>query len=350
MELHEVISAITPADGQAMTAVKKKWDSIAKPLHGMGLFEDALVKIGGIQRTNLVDIAKKCVAVACADNGVVEEGVTQTGSEVTAIVAGNMTRGDSSVAIMAKCAGADVFVYDVGMLTEAEGVSVRKCASGTKNFAHERAMTREEAEKTILEGVRIVKELKDKGYNLIATGEMGIGNTTTSSAVTSVLLDVDPAIVTGKGAGLSTEGIKHKTEVIRRAIEHHSPDPEDPIDILSCVGGFDIAAMCGMFLGGALYRVTMVVDGLIASVAALLAARLAPAAKDYMLASHSSAEPAAVMILKELSLQAPIMANMALGEGTGAAALMPLLDMTVRIYYDMPTFGGINIEEYKPLQ
>ena len=193
------------------------------------------------------------------------------------------------------------------------------------------------------------KELSEKGYRLVACGEMGIGNTTTSSAVTAALLRVEPETVTGKGAGLSKEGIRHKAQVIRAALQKHHPNPNDPIDVLSAVGGFDIAAMCGLFLGGGIYHVSVIIDGLISSVAALAAMRLCPASAGYMIASHQSAEPAAELILKELGLYAPLRCGMALGEGTGAVALMPLIEMAETVYKNMPTFAGINIEEYKPL-
>lgn len=346
--LYDILKNLEPSSKIEMDRAQKRWNSIAKPLYGMGKLEDYIIKIAGID--GAVDISKRCVAVMCADNGVVAEGVTQTGSEVTAVVAQNIANGDATVANMAKIAGAEVFAFDVGMnTTVGNGVVDKKISNGTKNFAKMPAMTRQEAEKTIEIGIQIVKELKDKGYRLIASGEMGIGNTTTSSAITSVLMDIAPGIVTGKGAGLSKEGVSHKAEVIKKAISLHKPDKNDPIDVLSKVGGYDIAAMCGLFIGGAYYKVPIIVDGLISSVAALLAYRLSPCTKDYMLASHMSAEPAASMILKELGFDAPLVCGMALGEGTGAVSIMPLLDMTVAVFKNMPTFDDTDIEEYKPL-
>lgn len=346
--LNDILQALQSTDKTAMTNAKKRWDSIAKPLYGMGKLEDAIIKIAGIDKA--IEITKKCVAVMCADNGVVAEGVTQTGSEVTAIVAQNIANGAATVANMAKIAGADVFAFDVGMIsTVGNGVIDKKLENGTNNFAKTPAMTRQAAEKMIETGIEIVKELKESGYRLIASGEMGIGNTTTSSAVTAVLMEIDPKEVTGKGAGLSKEGICHKTEVIKAAIRIHKPDKNDPIDVLHKVGGYDLAAMCGLFIGGAYYKVPIIVDGVISSVAALLAYRLSPVTKDYMLASHMSAEPAAAIILQEIGLDAPIMCGMALGEGTGAVSIMPLLDMAVAVYKNMPTFGDADIEEYKPL-
>ena len=251
--LDAALASIAPSDAAAKAEAKRRWDSIAKPLNGMGMLEEYIIKVAGIAGdAGKTDISKKCVAVMCADNGVVEEGVTQTGSEVTAIVAKNIANGHASVANMARLAKADVFAYDVGILTDVEGIRRRKVANGTENFAKTYAMRREQAVAAIENGIDIVRELKADGYNLIASGEMGIGNTTTSSAITAALFGVPATEVTGKGAGLSPEGVRHKAEVIRRAIELHKPDRSDPVDVLSKVGGYDIAAMCGLFLGGAL--------------------------------------------------------------------------------------------------
>lgn len=347
MNLTERLAGICPADTKAAEAAQRRWDAIAKPLRGMGQMEDAISKIAGVSGT--VDLGRKCVAVMCADNGVVAEGVTQTGSEVTGVVAGNIVHGASTVATMARVAGADVFAYDVGMLTEVPGVPARKAARGTRNFAKEPAMTREQAETILCTGMDIAGELKAAGYGIIASGEMGIGNTTTSSAIVAGLLGAAPETVAGRGAGLSAQGVQHKAEVIRGALALHQPDPRDPVDVLAKVGGFDIAAMCGLFLGGAYHHIPVVIDGLISSVAALLAVRLCPRAKGYMLASHRSAEPAAQLVLAALGLHAPLDCAMALGEGTGAVSLFPLLDMAAAVYHQMPTFGDIAIEAYQPL-
>lgn len=330
---------------------KNKWNSIAKPLNGMGILEDYICKIAAVQKTINVDISKKCIAVMCADNGIVEENVTQTGSDVTAIVADNITCGRATVANMAKVIGADVFVYDVGMLTDVDNDKIikYKVSNGTRNFLKSPAMTHEQANTIIQYGIDIAGQLKNNGYKIIASGEMGIGNTTTSSAVSSILLDVPPEIVTGRGSGLSIDGIRHKIHVIEQGIKKHQPDKNNPIDILSKVGGYDIAAMCGLFIGGAVHGIPVIIDGFISSVSALLAKRLYLQSTDFMLASHMSAEPAAKMILDELGFHAPLQCGMALGEGTGAVALMPLLDMTLMVYNNMPTFNDIQIEEYKPL-
>ena len=328
---------------------KRKWDSIAKPLNGMGILEDYIAKIAEIQQTLDIDISRRCVAVMCADNGIVAENVTQTGSEVTAIVAGNIMNGKASVTNMAKAANADVFAYDVGMITDSEIIPKYKVAYGTENFIKSPAMTKAQALTVIQYGIGIAGRLKADGYKLIASGEMGIGNTTTSSAVAAVLLDVPPKAVTGRGAGLSSDGIQSKIRVIEEGIRVNAPDKTDPVDVLAKVGGYDIAAMCGLFLGGGIHKIPVIIDGFISSVSALLAVKINPAAADYMLASHMSAEPAAEMVMAELGFTAPLRCGMALGEGTGAVALMPLLDMAAAVYINMPSFSDTNIEEYKPL-
>ena len=210
-------------------------------------------------------------------------------------------------------------------------------------------MTREEAIKAIEVGINLVGELKEKGYQILATGEMGIGNTTTSSAMTSVFLHVSPERVTGKGAGLSTAGLERKINAIKRAIAHNDPDENDSIDVLAKVGGFDIAGLAGMFLGGAVYQIPIVLDGFISAVAALTAKKLCPACVSYMIPSHVSKEPAGQMVLDALGLEAPLHCDMCLGEGTGAVALFPLLDLAGTIYDTMSTFQDIKMEAYKPL-
>ena len=346
-QLQDYITAIQPIDVKRRKAVAEHWNAIAKPLHGMGLLETDVERILAILGSTRQ--LRKCIAVMCADNGVVREGVTQTDSSVTAIVAANMTKGDATVCNMAKVAGADVYIYDVGMNSDVKGTIARKAAYGTCNLYEQDAMTGEQAVQTVLAGIQIAGELKQQGYHLIASGEMGIGNTTTSSAVASVLLQQLPEVVTGYGAGLTHAALLHKTEIIRTAIQRRNPDKDNPMEILAKLGGFDIAAMCGLFLGGAYYQIPIVIDGLISSVAAVLAKRMCPAAADYMLASHLSAEPAAALLMRELQLTPPIQCHMALGEGTGAVAWMPMLDMALQVYYNMPTFAQTNIEEYKPL-
>ena len=347
MDLESTIRAIKAPDTVAALAAREHWNRIGKPLYGLGAFEDDLVKIAAVQRTEQVDISKKALVIFCADNGVTAEGVSQTGQEVTAIVAENFPDGKSCAAIMCKRAGADLFAVDVGIAVDTPRIEKRKCRRGTANMAQGPAMTREEAVFAIEAGIAKAEELKNAGYRIIASGEMGIGNTTTSSAVVSVLLGLDPALVTGRGAGLPEERLKRKTEVIRRAIEVNRPDPKDPVDILSKVGGFDIAALTGLFLGGAAFGIPVVIDGFISAAAALLAVRLAPLSAACMLPSHMSDEPGSAAVFRELGMNPVIRAGMHLGEGTGAVALFPLLDMSCDIYNEMETFEEIAVEPYR---
>ena len=347
-QLNEWIAGIAPADAAAARAAQVRWDSIAKPLHSLGRLEDAVVKVAGICRTADVRTEKKALIIMCADNGVVAEGVIQTGQEVTAVVAENFLDCNSSAAIMCKKAGVDLFPVDIGMARDTR-VPDYKIAYGTKNLAAEPAMTREEAVRGILTGIRIVKEKKEAGYEILATGEMGIGNTTTSSAVAAVLIDQPTEVMTGRGAGLSSDGLRRKKKVIREAVALHQPDRSDGIDVLSKVGGFDLAGLAGVFLGGAIYRVPVVIDGFISAAAALVAVNLCRISGEYMLASHTSKEPGMRLILEELGLEACLDCEMCLGEGTGAVAFLPVLDLAVEVYRRMSTFVDNQIEEYQEL-
>ena len=272
-ELTRALAGIAPLDGRAMGEAKRRWDSIAHPLGSLGLLETDIIRIAGITGSADVDLGKKAVIAMCADNGVVAEGVTQTGQEVTAIVTENMSRGDTSVCRMAKVAGAQVIPVDIGVARPVVGEKIRQCCvrRGTANMTKGPAMAREEAAQAVLTGVELVGQLKGQGVGLLATGEMGIGNTTTSSAIVSVLLGRSPAQVTGRGAGLSSEGLARKIKAIETAIAVNQPDPADGLDVLSKVGGLDIAGLAGVFLGGAVHRVPVLVDGFISSAASVSA-------------------------------------------------------------------------------
>ena len=350
MTLEEAVSKIKPLNVDAMEAAKKRWDSIAKPLHSLGMLEDAVIQIAGITQSPNIDISKKALVAMCADNGVVEEGVTQSGQEVTALVAENFLKGETTSCVMCRSCGAELFPVDVGMAVDTKVRKDLKVAYGTKNMTKEPAMTREQAIKAVEAGIAMAVELKEKGYKMLATGEMGIGNTTTSSAVASVLLGLPVETMTGRGAGLSSAGLERKIDAIKRAIALNEPDPKDSIDVLAKVGGFDVAGMTGLFLGGAACGIPVVMDGFISCVSALLAVNICPLAKDYILASHVSKEPAAHHVLDKLGKKALLHAEMCLGEGTGAVAVFPLLDMAVKIYDSMSTFGEINLEAYEELK
>lgn len=345
---------IPPIDEAAAKAAKTRWDAIAKPLGSLGLLEADIIQIAGLTGDADYRLDKRGVLVFCADNGVVKQGVTQTGSEVTAIVARNICLGDASVCRMGMVAKAGVTAIDMGMNQPVEDMDAldmldRRVAAGTGDITEGPAMTRQQAIQAIQTGIDLVGQCKQQGYKILATGEMGIGNTTTSAAMASVLLGCPPEVVTGRGAGLSTEGLRRKTEVVAKAIAVNRPDANDPLDVLAKLGGFDIAGICGAFLGGAVHRVPILLDGLISAVGALTAKRLFPAAANAMLATHVSAEPAGGLLLEALGLKPLITAGMYLGEGTGAVAALPLLDMGYAVYGGMRTFDEIEIESYKPL-
>lgn len=324
-------------------------DAIAKPLDGLGQFEKLLVQIAGITGTDEIRIDKRAILAMCADNGIVAEGVTQTSGDVTAIVAVNMATGRSSVNRMAAVGGTEVFATDVGIATEVncDNLRNRKVRKGTADFLKEPAMREAEALQAIEEGILWVRECKEQGYQILGTGEMGIGNTTTSTAVGCALLGLTPEEVTGRGAGLDDAGLARKKTVIARAIKQYDLYGKDALTVLRTVGGLDIAGIAGIFIGGALYRVPIVLDGMITAVAALVADRLVPGTRAFMLASHLSKEPITWKIMEELGLHPVIQADLALGEGTGAAMLFPLLDMALTVYRENDSFDEMQIDAYE---
>ena len=350
MELCKLIGAITPPDESARAAAQRRWDACAKPLGSLGLLETAICEIAALTGSADVELSPRAVLVLCADNGVTAQGVTQTGSEVTAAVARQLALGRTAVCRMAARADCRVVPVDLGIkdFPGCAGVLDRRVGNGTADFTEGPAMTREEAEAAILEGVALVRAEAERGTRLLAAGEMGIGNTTTASALSSVLLGVEPERVTGRGAGLSDEGLRRKLGAIRRGIEVNRPDADDALDVLAKLGGFDLAGLCGVFLGGALCRIPVLIDGFPSAAAALCAARLCPAAKKAMLASHVSAEPGGALLLRELGKKPLIAAGMRLGEGSGAVAAMPLLDMALAVYRECYSFAEGGIEPYTP--
>ena len=338
------IKNISGLDVKAMQKSHEHWNSIAKPLNSLGILERYIMQIAGITGNPNVKLNKRCAVIMCADNGVVCEGVTQTGSDVTAIVANAVAEGTSNISRMAQTFNADVIAVDMGIKSDIKNDKVinRKIAYGTKNIARESAMTLQQAEQAISYGIDIVRDLKNKGTDIIVTGEMGIGNTTTSSAVTSVLLGVSPELVTGKGSGLDEVRFRHKIEVVKKATEINSPDRNNPLEVLSKLGGFDIAGMTGLFLGGAVYHVPVIIDGVISAVSALLAYRINPESRDFMLCSHVSKEPAGKMILDEIGLKPIINAELCLGEGTGGILLLPMLDGALSVYNSAHKFENLR--------
>lgn len=350
--IKKILDAIRPdpREREAREAAHRQWASIAKPLDSLGLLEMAVEDMAALTLNHKIDISHRALLLLCADNGVVDQGVTQTDYTVTAAVARNAGTNRSSVCKMAQVANCKVVPVDMGMRDPGTipGVMDRRVGNGTHDITEGPAMSRDQVEQAVLTGVELVEELKGRGAGLIATGEMGIGNTTTSSAVACALLNRPVAEMTGRGAGLSDKGLERKLWAVETALERNRPNPMDPLDVLSKVGGFDIAGLCGVCLGGALYRVPIMMDGFISTVAALCALRLCPEAGKAMFASHVSAEPAGQLILDALGKRPLITAGMRLGEGTGAVCAIPMLDMALSLYQDGTTFDGTGIQAYTP--
>lgn len=346
------INKITPPDVKAAQAARERWNSVAKPLGSLGLLESAVEKIAAVQGTADVKITNRRAVVMCADNGVVCEGVTQTDSSVTALCAEAIAGGTSNINVLADVYSAKVTAVDIGIDCDVKNEKIldRKISYGTKNIAEGAAMTVEQAENAITVGMDIVRDMKRDGADIIVTGEMGIGNTTTTAALTSVLLDMPPKSVTGRGAGLDSAGLKRKKAAVERAIAVNLPDREKPLELLAKLGGFDIAGMVGLFLGGAYYHIPVVIDGVISAVSAFIAYKMNPLAKEYMLASHVSSEPSGKMLLDGIGLKPLITAEMRLGEGTGGIMLLPLLDGAMAVYNSAHRFDDMGMERYVELK
>ena len=340
---------IRRTDRNTANRIRENWDQVAKPLESLGWFEDAVACIGAASGTADVDIAKRCVVMMCADNGIVKEGVSQSGQDVTYEVASWMGKGVSSVCRMAAVHGTDAIPVDIGINSAdtPEGVLPRKVRKGTRNFLREPAMTYDECLQAVNTGIELAGSLKAEGYKIIATGEMGIGNTTTSSAMVSAMLGLPAAEVTGRGAGLDDRGLARKISVIDEAVNKYGLSPSsDPLEVLRCVGGLDIAGLTGLFLGGAVHGIPVVIDGCISAAAALAAEKIALGTKEFMLASHLGKEPCMKLILDELGLEPVIHGRLALGEGTGAVMVFPLLDMALALYRKGLAFSETAVEQY----
>ena len=334
-------------DRSAYDAVMAHWDSIAKPIDGLGDLEHLIARIGGIQGTDKPVIARRTLIVFLSDNGIVREGVSQSESNVTHHVAESMARDESTVCVMSHRAGVGVLPVDIGMMGEpVPGIAYHRIREGTRSFASEPAMTEEESLRAIEVGRQMAAEACVYS-DILLLGEMGIGNTSTATAVSCALLGMDPGEVCGRGAGLSSELLIHKTEVIKEALKRYDIPKSEVLRILCTYGGYDIAGMVGVILEASTRGMPVVMDGLITLSALLVAERMAPGAVDCSIASHFPREPMGQMILKELGLSAPIDAGIALGEGTGAVLLMPLLDVCMELFDHGTVFSGMDLEKYE---
>ncbi|MBT9685301.1 nicotinate-nucleotide--dimethylbenzimidazole phosphoribosyltransferase [Pseudoflavonifractor sp. MCC625] len=344
MSLNNLLNSIVPLDLAAMDAARQRQAQLAKPPGSLGRLEDLSVQLAGITGKILNRIEKKHLLVFSADNGVVAEGVSSAPQSVTLQQTINLTRAKTGAATLCKHFGCDITVCDVGVNADIRDPLVlnRKIAYGTQNIVRGPAMTRSQAEQAILLGMELAQETD---ADVIGIGEMGIGNTTTSSAVLSVLLDADVDAVTGRGGGITDDSFLKKKEVIKTAIEVNQPNKHDIVDVLSKVGGFDIAAMCGAFLGCAATRRPVVIDGFISAVAALCAYKLCPNVKGYLVPSHASYEIGYKLAMDAMELQPLFLLGMRLGEGSGCPLAFKILDAACAIINDMATFDQAGIDD-----
>lgn len=345
--LKATLDSIEPLDKGAIREAWKKIDNLTKPIGSLGALEEIASRIAGIKGTMAYKSFKKNIIIMCSDNGVVEEGVSTCPQSFTKIVTDNFTRDITGVCVLAKYYGSDLTVVDVGINADIDNEKIlhRKIAYGTKNIVKEAAMTREEAIKAIEIGIETIDNLVKEGYELFGTGEMGIGNTTTSSAVIGALTGLPVDVVVGKGAGLTEEQYENKKSVVNRALEVNKPDGWDVIDVISKVGGFDIAGLCGCFLGAAKNKLPIVIDGFIASAAALCAYRLNPLCKEYIFASHLSAEPGAKFVMEEMRLEPMINLKMRLGEGSGCPMAFNIIEAALYTMENMGTFEEAKLQK-----
>lgn len=344
--LEETVSAIPPPDARAAQEARKRQDILTKPRGALGRIETLSVQLAGIVGTPRPRLGPKAIVVMVGDHGVTAEGVSAYPSEVTPQMVLNFLRGGAAINVLARHAGARVVVVDVGVAADLPahpGLQKRKVSRGTRNFAKEPAMSREEARRAVEVGIEVVEEEFQRGLGLLGTGDMGIGNTTPSAALASVFTGQPPAQVAGRGTGIDDAMLHHKIEVIEGALRLHRPDPKDALDVLAKVGGLEIGAIAGAILGAARRRIPVLVDGFISGAGALVAAGLAPRAKEYMIASHCSVEPGHRIVLDHLGLKPLLDFDMRLGEGTGAALATFVVEGAAKILDEMATFQDADI-------
>ena len=342
---HHTIQQIKPLNTQAMEEAQKRLDYLLKPQGSLGKLESIAKQLSGITGNIHNHIEKKAIVIGCSDNGVYEEGIASFPQSVSTLIAGTMVTGLSGVAVLANHAGAILKVIDVGLVTDVENDAIinRKIRRGTHNIRKTAAMTKDEAIRAIEIGIEETNVLIGSGYNLIGTGEVGIGNTTTSSAILYALTGCDIDSVVGRGAGLTDEAFANKKKVVMDAVQINKPDRNDPIDVLSKLGGFDIACMTGVYLACAAKKIPVVIDGFISGVAAVLAHKIHSDTVGYMISSHGTEEPGGKIINTLLGLEPMLYMNMRLGEGTGAALAFSIIEAATAMMNNMGTFGDIGL-------
>lgn len=346
-KLQRTINNIGPLDAEAMRAARERQNQLTKPQGSLGVLEELSIQLAGIQAKPLPAIGRKVIIVMAGDHGVVAEGVSAFPQEVTPQMVANFVGGGAGINVLARHTGAEVRVADLGVAVpvEIEGVVQSKVKAGTDNMAAGPAMSREEAVRCLEAGIEIAETEIAAGADLLGTGDMGIGNTTPSSAILTVISGAALETSVGRGTGIGADALAGKREVIKRAIEVNDPDPSDGIDVLAKVGGLEIGGLAGLILGAAARRVPVIIDGFISSAAALIAASIAPASRDYMIASHVSVEPGHKLMLEELGLKPMLFMNMRLGEGTGAALASSLVEASCKVLSEMATFADAGVAE-----
>jgi len=346
--MRETIASIKALDENAMAEARRRQDDLTKPQGSLGHLESLSIQVAGMKGNPRPRMIHKVIFTLAGDHGITKEGVSAYPSEVTPQMVYNFLRGGAAINVLARQVGARVVVADLGVATVLDphpDLKNRKVAAGTRNMARGPAMSREEAIRSIESGIELVEEEWLKGIDILGTGDMGIGNTTPSSAITAVFTGADVSTVTGRGTGLDDEGWRHKVKVIERALEINRPDPKDPLDVLSKVGGFEIGGIAGVILAGARYRIPVVLDGFISGAAALVATSLSPEVKPYLIASHQSVEQGHKTILEYLGLKPLLNLGLRLGEGTGAALGIFLVEASIRILDEMATFSEAGVSE-----
>lgn len=350
--LNKISGSIGGLNEPVMDRIRSHQNRLTKPPGSLGVLEELAVRIGGITGREFPEISRKAVVVMAGDHGVAAENISAYPQEVTAQMVLNFANGGAAINILARHAGVRVVVVDVGVAVPIDHPQIvsRKIRPGTANMAEGPAMSRTEAITALETGIAMAGELIDadqtgEGVQLLATGEMGIGNTTASSAIVAALLKVPASEVTGRGTGLDSQAVSHKAQVIDRAIAINRPDPEDPLDVLAKVGGLEIGALAGIILGAAARRTPVVIDGFISTTAALLAAKIAPGSLNFMIASHVSAEMAHRKLLEYLKLKPVLELEMRLGEGTGAVLAMNIIEASLKINQEMATFESAGISK-----
>jgi nicotinate-nucleotide--dimethylbenzimidazole phosphoribosyltransferase len=348
MKLEEIIKAIHPLDESAMQTARARQNSLTKPPGSLGRLEELSVQLAGITADPLPSMERKAVIVMAADHGVALEGVSAYPTEVTAQMVLNFLRGGAAINVLAHQAGARVTVVDIGVATDFEpmpGLIQRKVISGTRNQAQGPAMTRAEAKQALQVGVDVFHEEAGRGLDIVATGDMGIGNTTPSSAIAAALTGLPVAQVVGRGTGIDDAGLERKIKVIEQSLAVNQPDPTDPLDVLHKVGGLEIAGLAGVMIAAASQRIPVLVDGFISTAAAMIAVGLAPGVRDFLISAHQSVEIGHQAMLKHLKLTPLLYLNLRLGEGTGAALAFHLIEASTRILREMATFDEAGVTD-----